>query len=76
MGLIAEILPDQQALMARANAIAADLNKLPPLTLRYTRQTLNWELRRKFTEQLGQAMALEGITVNSVFLPRNGTTQP
>ncbi|NVO32253.1 enoyl-CoA hydratase/isomerase family protein [Hymenobacter lapidiphilus] len=69
-GIVAEVLPSHEALLARARAIAQDLSQLPPLTLRYTRQALNWELRRKFTEQLGHGMALEGITVNDVFVQK------
>ncbi len=40
LGLVSEVLPDHDALMARANEIAANIAKLAPLTLRATKEGL------------------------------------
>lgn len=61
IGMVTEVLPADR-LMARANAIAAELLKLPPLARRYTRLMFTKRLK-KLAGDLAFDMGLEGHTV-------------
>jgi enoyl-CoA hydratase/carnithine racemase len=60
LGVINEVLPPAE-LLPRAWALARELAKKPPLTLRYTRLVLNYDLRRRLREALEHGLALEGL---------------
>lgn len=67
LGVVSEVLaPD--ALMTRAHQIAADMVKIPTLTLRYTRVALVNHLRRTVQQELGYGLSLEGM---ALMQPRN-----
>ena len=62
LGVINEILPHNQ-LLPRAWELAEELVKQPPLTLRYTRVILTFQLKRIMQDMLGYGLALEGMGV-------------
>ena len=62
LGVVNEILPPDQ-LMPRAMAIAKNLLKANPLTLRYTRTALTQRWKRLLDESLGYGLALEGLAI-------------
>ncbi|MFT4011842.1 MAG: enoyl-CoA hydratase/isomerase family protein [Paracoccus sp. (in: a-proteobacteria)] len=62
LGLVAEVLPED-ALMARAQELAADLARRPTLLLRYTRLLLTEHLRRSMQDLLGYGLAMESIAL-------------
>ena len=59
--MVTEVLPADQ-LIDRAQAIAAELLKLPPLARRYTRLIFTKRLK-KLANDLAFDMGLEGATV-------------
>jgi enoyl-CoA hydratase/carnithine racemase len=70
-GVVAEVLPPER-LMERARELAREMAQKPVLTLRYTRDVLNAELRQMFHRQLPFGLALEGFA--SGYGTWNGST--
>lgn len=66
LGLIAEILPDNATLLARANALAEQLLAIPELTRRHMRSMFVAPLRKALLEQVGYGLAVEGITATDL----------
>jgi enoyl-CoA hydratase/carnithine racemase len=64
-GVINEIVPADK-LLPRAREFAEGLANLPPLTSRYTSVALTQKLRRIIDEEVGYALALEGISAAAV----------
>lgn len=62
LGLVHEVMPAEQ-LMPRAQEIATELLKLPPLTRRFTRLMFTKRLKRLMNDNLASDMGLEGLTV-------------
>ena len=62
LGVVAEVLPAGE-LMPRARALAAQLARLPLLTLRHTRTVLVRELRRRMADELAFGLAHEGVAM-------------
>jgi len=60
MGLVNEVMP-AAALMARARELAQLMLKQPRLVRRYTRTSLNQELKARLHDVLGYGLALEGL---------------
>ncbi|HEX2581354.1 MAG TPA: enoyl-CoA hydratase/isomerase family protein [Dongiaceae bacterium] len=71
LGVVAEIMP-QAKLMTRARALAKQLLKQPPLTLRYARVLLTQQLKRAMLDQLGPGLALQGLGANAYWPPADG----
>jgi enoyl-CoA hydratase/carnithine racemase len=59
-GLVNELLPASD-LNSRAWELAGELAQQPVLTLRYTREIITLELKRRFHDELGYGLALEGF---------------
>lgn len=70
LGMVSEVLPADR-LLARANAIAEQLLKVPPLTRRYTRLILAREFKNKLNEQIPFDMGLEGMGFTVLDSPIN-----
>ncbi|RIV19375.1 enoyl-CoA hydratase/isomerase family protein [Fibrisoma montanum] len=66
LGLVAEVLPDNTALMNRAYETARQLLTIPDLTRRFMRSMFTQSLKRDFLEQVGYGMALEGISATDL----------
>lgn len=62
MGVVSEVLPHGE-LMDRAWTLARDFAVRPIMTLRYTKEIINFELKRQIRDWLGYGMALEGLGV-------------
>lgn len=62
LGFVAEVLPAGE-LLSRARALAAQLARLPSLTLRHTRSVLVRELRRRMFDELSNGLAHEGLAM-------------
>ncbi|MGE0820533.1 MAG: enoyl-CoA hydratase/isomerase family protein [Candidatus Binatia bacterium] len=60
LGVVNEVLPRDQ-LLARAWALAEQLVKQPPLTLRYARVAMVQQLKRMMLDNLGYGLAVEGL---------------
>lgn len=60
LGLVNEVLPDEQ-LLPRAWALARQLLLRPPLLRRYTRVMLTEDLKRRMQALLGYGLAIEGL---------------
>ncbi|MBI3247267.1 MAG: enoyl-CoA hydratase/isomerase family protein [Deltaproteobacteria bacterium] len=60
LGLVSEVLPKDQ-LLPRAWALAEQLLKQPPLTLRYARVAITQDIKRRLLDLLGYGLALEGL---------------
>jgi len=69
LGMVNEILPRDQ-LLDRAWELARQLNKFPPLHLRYTRVIITEYLRRHMQDLLGYGLALEGMALMERPLPK------
>ncbi|MEM9177541.1 MAG: enoyl-CoA hydratase/isomerase family protein [Myxococcota bacterium] len=68
LGVVNEVLaPDD--LLPRAHALAAQLARLPDLTLRYTRTLLTQRLKRLLDEGIGHGLALEGLGALEMLIP-------
>src|SRR5260370_10767746 len=66
-GAVNEVV-SREALLPRAWELARHMNKLSPLTLRYTRMALSTRVRRRLQEGLSYGLALEGISAAQVVL--------
>lgn len=62
LGVVGEVLA-AEALLPRARELAAQLARLPAITLRHTRRLLVRNLRRRMREELGEGLALEGLAL-------------
>ena len=62
LGVVAEVLP-RDALMPRARALAEQLAKLSPLTLRNTRAVLVRHLRKRLQDELSFGLGLEALAM-------------
>lgn len=60
LGLVGEVLP-REDLMDRAMEFANRFAELPDLTLRATRRSLTFELRRRVRADVGHGLAIEGL---------------
>jgi enoyl-CoA hydratase/carnithine racemase len=60
IGFVAEVL-DQDALLPRAHALAADIAARPVNVVRHTRRLLVAELRRRIEAHLSEGLMLEGM---------------
>ncbi len=60
LGFVNEVHP-RDALLDRAHALARELMRQPPMTLRYTRALFTRPLKRLLLEDLGFGLALEGL---------------
>ncbi len=60
LGVVNEVVPRAQ-LLTRAWALAEQLIKQPPLTLRYARVAMVQQLKRMMLDNLGYGLALEGL---------------
>ncbi|UEG54859.1 enoyl-CoA hydratase/isomerase family protein [Mucilaginibacter daejeonensis] len=66
LGVIAEVLPDNEALLNRANELAEQLLNIPELTRRHMRAMFIAPLRKALLEQVGYGLAVEGITATDL----------
>ncbi len=66
LGVVAEVLPTNEALMARSYELARQLLKIPELTRRYMRTVFAQPLKRELLEQVGYGLALEGISATDL----------
>lgn len=66
LGLVNEVMPRDQ-LMPRAQELATQIAKQPPLALRYARMLLTQRLKRLMNESIGYGLALEGLSAIETF---------
>jgi enoyl-CoA hydratase/carnithine racemase len=62
LGVVAEVLPAAE-LLPRARALAAEIARRNPVTLRYTRVALTMPLRQALEAHLSHGLALEGYSI-------------
>jgi len=62
LGVVGEVLA-ADALLPRARELAAQLARLPLLTLRHTRAVLTRDLRKRMLDELGYGLAHEGLAM-------------
>ncbi len=74
LGIAHEIVPRAQQ-RARAEAIAAQLMKLAPLTLKYSRFSMNSRLRREAFLDTHPSYGMLGVAALEMFGPRRETSQ-
>lgn len=60
LGLVAEVMPKEQ-LLDRAWEVAREIVKLPPMTVRLTREAILHPIKMAMQQTLGYGLALEGI---------------
>jgi enoyl-CoA hydratase/carnithine racemase len=60
LGVVAEVVPVEQ-LLDRAWEVARDLARQPDITLRYTREVMTMDLKRRVLADVGYGLALEGL---------------
>ncbi|KAF2501136.1 enoyl-CoA hydratase/isomerase [Lophium mytilinum] len=65
LGFVAEVVP-QDAVLDRAWEIARTLITHDPLVLKYTRISLTQHMKRRFLDDLGYGLALEGLGILSL----------
>lgn len=68
MGVVNEGLPADQ-LLPRAWALAEQLAKQPPLTLRYARVVLTQRLKQLMLDNLGYGLTPQGLAANDYWPP-------
>lgn len=66
LGVVAEVLPDNEALLKRAYEIAGKLLTIPELTRRFMRTMFTQPLRKDLLEQVGYGLAVEGISATDL----------
>lgn len=66
LGLVAEVLPNNETLLKRANDLAAQLLNIPELARRHMRAMFIAPLRKALLEQVGYGLAVEGITATDL----------
>lgn len=66
LGLVNEVMP-RDHLMPRAQELATQIAKQPPLALRYARMLLTQRLKRLMNESIGYGLALEGLSAIETF---------
>jgi enoyl-CoA hydratase/carnithine racemase len=66
LGLVAEVLPDKEALMKRAYELAESLLNIPELTRRHMRMMFVAPLRKALLDQVGYGLAVEGISATDL----------
>jgi enoyl-CoA hydratase/carnithine racemase len=66
LGVVAEVLPTNEALMERANALAEQLLTIPELTRRHMRAMFALPLKKALLEQVGYGLAVEGISATDL----------
>lgn len=66
LGLVAQVLPDNDSLLNRANELAEQLLNIPELTRRHMRAMFIAPLRKALLEQVGYGLAVEGITATDL----------
>ncbi len=66
LGVVAEVLPTNEALMERANALAEQLLIIPELTRRHMRAMFALPLKKALLEQVGYGLAVEGISATDL----------
>ncbi|WP_223446179.1 enoyl-CoA hydratase/isomerase family protein [Pseudomonas sp. BF-R-19] len=62
LGVVSEVLPANQ-LLARAWELARQLANKPIETLRYTRVAFTQPIKRRFMDELGYGLAMEGLGI-------------
>lgn len=72
LGVVAETLPAAD-LLPRAHALARQLLRQPPLTLRYARVLLTQQLKRNMLDHLGPGLALQGLAANAYWPPADAS---
>jgi enoyl-CoA hydratase/carnithine racemase len=60
LGVVGEVV-DRSSLLDRCYALAADILKQPPLTVRLTREAILQPIKTAFLSSLGYGLALEGL---------------
>lgn len=68
LGVAAEVMPGDR-LLARAHALAAELDRKHPLALRHTRIATTLPIRRAVHDWLGYGLALEALAAVEMRLP-------
>jgi enoyl-CoA hydratase/carnithine racemase len=66
LGLVAEVLPNKEALIKRAYELAEELLNIPELTRRHMRMMFIAPLRKALLEQVGYGLAVEGISATDL----------
>lgn len=66
LGLVSELLADNESLMRRAYELAEKLLSIPELTRRHMRSMFIAPLRKALLEQVGYGLAVEGITATDL----------
>jgi enoyl-CoA hydratase/carnithine racemase len=66
MGVVAEVLPDNNALLNRAHELAAKLLTIPEVTRRFMRTMFTQTLRKDLLEQVGYGLSVEGISATDL----------
>jgi enoyl-CoA hydratase/carnithine racemase len=66
LGVVAEVLPGNEALKERAYQLAKQLLSIPELTRRHMRAMFALPLKKDMLEQVGYGLALEGISATDL----------
>jgi enoyl-CoA hydratase/carnithine racemase len=66
LGVVSEILPDNEKLMKRAYELAAYLLTVPELTRRFMRTMFVQSLRKDLLDQVGFGLSMEGISATAL----------
>ncbi|MGN8059850.1 enoyl-CoA hydratase/isomerase family protein [Pedobacter sp. 22163] len=66
MGVVAEVLPNNEALNKRAFELAKKLLTIPELTRRHMRTMFADDLRKDLLQQVGYGLAVEGISATDL----------
>jgi enoyl-CoA hydratase/carnithine racemase len=66
LGVVAEVVPRDQ-LLDRAWDVARQLARQPDVTLRYTREVMTMDLKRRLLADVGYGLALEGLAAHETW---------